>query len=135
MFTNKSKQVFLQTIQKELVGLEERVEKNMEKLVSQIEERAKFYSPYDTGATWDSAYSSVTVENGIIEGIVAFDGEKAVELRYQRTGEVPDSEYVITNHENINAKFNTTYNPNASSQWLLRAFKEFEGKIKEELVK
>lgn len=135
MFSTKGKQVFLKGLTNHFEEFQESLAKNMEDVVEAIKVYSQNYVPYDTGATHDSVYTEVKVEGNIIEGVVGYDAEKAIELRYARTGEVPDDNYVVENHEDINATFSTANNPNASPQWLLKGFKEFEPEIIKELTK
>jgi hypothetical protein len=126
---------FINTLVEELEQVKTKVADNMKPLTENIGVRANYYVPYQTGATHDSLGSDVSVETHAIVGKVYYDMEKAVELRYARTGEVPDLEYVQYNHDNLNMKFNQTINPNASPQWLLKAFKEYEPVFIKELAK
>jgi len=126
---------FIETLVAGLEQTKAKVAENMEPLVEQIGVRANYYVPYDTGATHDSLGSRVSVEPKAIVGEVFYDMEKAVELRYARTGEVPDLEYVQYNHDNLSIKFNQAINPNASPQWLVKSFKEYEPRVAQELTK
>lgn len=126
---------FIDTLVAQLEQVKTTVANNMEPLTQEIGIRANYYVPYNTGATHDSLGSEVKVEPRLIIGTVYYDMEKAVELRYARTGEVPDLDYVQYNHDNLNIKFNQEINPNASPQWLLKAFKEYEPNFVQELAK
>ena len=132
----KNLEVFFKQFDNVFNQMEDRLVGNMIDAIDMVGERANYYVPVDTGATKDSLFTDIEVQDGLITGIVGYDVERAFSLRNSRRGFVgTDPNYIITNHEDINRQFRTDNNPNASPQWLLKAVTESVPEINEELNK